>query len=447
MRALSFFGLAILMIAISGCTEMRVEGDAKIFQSSAIGSLIRIIVGIGLIGLGGVAIAAGVLPDKKPKKRTAKPQERLSSGQRVGMIIFGGGMGFAGLCLIGISLLFPNKLHVTVYPDRVEMASTYSQTGGKELVIPFSSLASVELRDERNIVGKLKPYLFFTQKNGNVIKQEAGNNERKAVDTIKNALAAFSGSSPEKAAPAASGGTPVVTGSSPDTSSVGSTGSPGIEMPKQEVQGSAPLPSAGFPPMASSSPPNDNASPKTEQYSLKRYEITIPVPAGYSIVGPDTVVEVGRKLKACYANSWSTVTVVAVNSDGTLSCNWDSYPAFTYKMMREDLTIGSRDENPPMAGNPNAGDGSGNPAPSVPPAKEYTLKRYPVTIPVPRGYSLVDAKSEVKVGMKLGACYASRWEPVTVVAINDDGTITCNWDNYPGFIYKMMREDLAMKKR
>jgi hypothetical protein len=28
------------------------------------------------------------------------------------------------------------------------------------------------------------------------------------------------------------------------------------------------------------------------------------------IVGPNTIVELGRKLKACYAGSWSTVTVV-----------------------------------------------------------------------------------------------------------------------------------------
>ena len=48
--------------------------------------------------------------------------------------------------------------------------------------------------------------------------------------------------------------------------------------------------------------------------------------------------------------------------------------------------------------------------------------------------------------MKLGACYAGRWEPVTVVAINDDGTLTCSWDNYPVFTYNMMREDLTMAK-
>lgn len=147
------------------------------------------------------------------------------------------------------------------------------------------------------------------------------------------------------------------------------------------------------------------------------------------IVGPDTIVEVGRKLKACYAGSWSTVTVVAVNNDGTITCNWDSYPSYTYKMMREDLTIGDSDETT---------------LPSEVPSKQYSLKRYKISIPVPSGFAVVDADAEVKVGAKLGACYAGRWEIVTVVAINDDGTITCSWDNYPGYTYKMMREDLTI---
>lgn len=410
------------------------EGDAKIFQSSAMGSLIRTIIGIALIGLGGVAIAGGILPDKKPKKRTAKPPEKLSSGQRAGLVVFGGAMGFAGLFLAGASLLFPSKLHVTVYPDRVAMASNYSQTGGREVVIPFADLTSVELRDELNIVGKLTTYLVLTLKNGSVVRQDAGNNERKAVDTIRQALADFA-----RDEPAAVVDSPVLTADSmpesPDNEVENPIGTPSVTQttpssvppvfltPGASQAFSTPAPSKPAPAAATAS--------TSEQYSLKRYEITIPVSAGNMIVGPDTIVEVGRKLKACYAGSWSTVTVVAVNNDGTITCNWDSYPSYTYKMMREDLTIGNSD---------------GTTSPSEVPSKQYSLKRYKISIPVPSGFSIVDADADVKVGTKLGACYAGRWEPVTVVAINDDGTITCNWDNYPAFTYKMMREDLTMAK-
>ena len=436
MRNIWFCSLAVVMLTLSGCTEMRVEGDAKVFQSSAMGSLIRTIIGIALIGLGGVAIAGGILPDKKPKKRTAKPTEKLSSGQRARFVVFGGAMGFAGLFLACASLFFPSKLHVSVYPDRVAMASNYSQTGGREVVIPFADLTSVELRDELNIVGKLTTYLVFTLKNGSVVRQDAGNNERKAVDTIQQALADFAG-----VAPAAVNENPVVASSMPDSSSAS------IEQPIATPPATEPAPSFTFPTPPptgfasdAAAPPSSAAATDTtggspastsEKYSLKRYEITIPVSAGHMIVGPDTIVEVGRKLKACYAGSWSTVTVVAVNNDGTITCNWDSYPSYTYKMMREDLTIGNLD---------------GTTSPSEVPSKQYSLKRYKISIPVPSGFAIVDADADVKVGTKLGACYAGRWEPVTVVAINDDGTITCNWDNYPAFTYKMMREDLTMAK-
>jgi len=342
MRAISFFGLAILMIALSGCTEMRMEGDAKIFQSSAIGSLIRTIVGIGLIGLGGVAIAGGVLPDKKPKKRAARANEKLSSGQRVGLMAFGGAMAFVGLFLAGASLLFPNKLHVTVYRDRVKMASTYSQTGGREVEVPFAGLASVELRDERSVMGKFKTFLVFTQTNGNIIRQDVGNNERKAIETIQEALAAFAGQSPEEKTSASSARNPVIADSTPGS------GSAPLEQPRtNEPSASEPGPPAAPPaftisgivrPPSSSSAENTDPS-ASQQYPLKRYEITIPVPDGYSVVGPDMDVDVGRKLKACYARRWEPVTVVAINDDGTITCNWDNYPAFTYKMMREDLTM------------------------------------------------------------------------------------------------------------
>jgi hypothetical protein len=69
-----------------------------------------------------------------------------------------------------------------------------------------------------------------------------------------------------------------------------------------------------------------------------------------------------------------------------------------------------------------------------------------ISIPIPADRTLVAADTTVPIGTKLEACYAGRWEPVTVVAINDDGTITCNWDNYKAFTYKMMREDLIIDK-
>jgi ATP-dependent Clp protease ATP-binding subunit ClpC len=57
------------------------------------------------------------------------------------------------------------------------------------------------------------------------------------------------------------------------------------------------------------------------------------------------VFDEGRKLKACYAGSWSTVTVVAIHNDKTLSGNWDCYPALTSRRTREDLTVARQDSD------------------------------------------------------------------------------------------------------
>ncbi|WP_197355394.1 hypothetical protein [Aureliella helgolandensis] len=383
-----------------------IEGDAKVFQTSAVGTIIRTLLGLGLIGLGIVAIAGSILPDRKPKNRRAKPGEKLSVAQRVGLGLFGGMMGFIGLFLAAISLLFPNKLHVTVWPDRVEMASTYSQTGGKELVIPFAGLASVELREETNVVGRIKTYLVFTQKNGDVVKQGAGNNERQALIAIQQTLEAYQAEQP---------------------TSVEETATAVPHLP-ETVAKPAERPSMSRR-EAAANLGRPKAESKPKEYSLKRYAINIPVPTDYSIVGPETVIEVGTKLKACYARKWSTVTVVATNDDGTITCNWDSFPTYTYKMMREDLIVANQNATEVAAKSPST---------------QYSLKRYKIDIPIPNGHALVAADTKVRVGMKLQACYAGRWEFVTVVAVNDDETITCNWDKWQSFTYKMLRQDLII---
>ena len=408
--------------SLAGCTEMRVEGDAKVFQSSAIGTTIRIVIGLGLIGLGIVAFVGSLLPDRKPKNRRMKSGEGLSTGQRVGLALFGGAMGFAGFFLAAISFLFPSKLHVTVYPDRVAMASTYSQTGGREVVVPFADLTNVELRDEPNIVGKLKTVLVFTLQGGKLIKADAGNNERQALETIRQALAEY-----QKSAPPTNKS---VAAAQPTGSSASSKKSP----------------------WNSSTSPQDKlnqtpTNPQGKEYKLQRYAITSPLPEGYRLVAPADSFEAGTKLKANWGSSWYFVTIVESNNDGTITCNWDNFPSYTYKMMREDLVTADPTSSSNVTSN------AGSPpsvisTPAVPqaPAQEYRLKRYKINIPLPQNHKIVAPNDEVKVGTKLQACYSGHWEYVTVVAVNEDGTISCNWDQWTAFTYKMVREDLVIAK-
>lgn len=407
----------VCLLVLSGCTEMRADGEAKVFQSSATGTVLRTLLGIGLVVVGALALVGSMAPDRKPRHRRARADEKLSTLQRVCLAGFGAAMGLMGLVLAGMAVLSPGKLHVTVYPDRVAMASTYSQTGGRETVIPFASLASVDLRDEPNPVVRRKnrSVLVFTLTNGKTVWQEAGNNERQALDTIRQALADYQAKHPSG-------------GALPEVAT-------GVAPPDPIASASAPSPAAGI--ERSRELPGTVGDGSTSvqpprQYELKRYPITIPVPAGQTVVAPETVVQAGTKLQACSAGSWWTVTVVTTNDDGTITCNWDSFPSFTYRMLREDLTIaspgapGSRGESP---------------------SQQYRLKRYPIRIAVPATHAIVAADTVVTPGMKLGACYAGGWESVTVVAVNDDGTITCNWDKYQAFTYRMMREDLIIPRR
>ena len=379
--------IAILLLVAAGCTEMKVEGDAKIFQTSAVGAMIGALLGLGLLILGGLSVLASFWPDRKPRNQYEAAEGGTPFSQRVGLAIFGAAMGFMGFFLTIISLIFPNSLHVTVYPDRVEMASTFNQARGKGVVVPFSKVKSVEIIDDPSFRRKRKNFLVFTLNDGSTIRQNAGNNEMQALDTLKRALADYQKRAPaDKPKPiaAAPQGThqdvarnaparneATTTARALDNSGFGvnarleapatkSTEASAADMVLGTLQNamSADAASGSSPSQPSSSsvasasanaaarirPGSSPTAPSrdNDKYRLKRYVINIPIQAGYSLVRPDTEVKVGMKLAACYSGHWEPVTVVAINSDGTITCDWDLWPGFTYKMVREDLTIANR---------------------------------------------------------------------------------------------------------
>ena len=98
------------------------------------------------------------------------------------------------------------------------------------------------------------------------------------------------------------------------------------------------------PPLSVPQPPGDpfthqGRGPNVTQMGVKRYPVTLPLPADTRRVDADMQLVPGLKLSACYAGSWCKVTIVHVNDDGTLRMNWDDYPAFTYDMAREDMIV------------------------------------------------------------------------------------------------------------
>lgn len=85
--------------------------------------------------------------------------------------------------------------------------------------------------------------------------------------------------------------------------------------------------------------------------------------------------------------------------------------------------------------------------PQATPLNEKPLKEYKVTIELPSDSLLVPALAKVPEEMKLQACYSSKWNPITALAENEDGTLTIRWDDYgPTFDCRMLREELIIKK-
>ncbi len=75
---------------------------------------------------------------------------------------------------------------------------------------------------------------------------------------------------------------------------------------------------------------------------------------------------------------------------------------------------------------------------------QIAYKRYPITLPLPAGTRRVEADMQFTPGVKLSACYAGSWCKLTIVQVNDDGTLRMNWDDYRAFTYDMAREDMIV---
>ncbi len=58
------------------------------------------------------------------------------------------------------------------------------------------------------------------------------------------------------------------------------------------------------------------------------------------------------------------------------------------------------------------------------------VKNYTVSIAVPKGALFVPADLRIEAGTPLAGCWASKWNPITAISENDDGTLNVHWDAY-----------------
>lgn len=190
----------------------------------------------------------------------------------------------------------------------------------------------------------------------------------------------------------------------------------------------------------------------------KSYPVSIAVPEHSVIVPSSAKLAPGTRLQACYASKWNPITTLSENPDGSLNVHWDDYSAhFDCSMVRSELIIrkdvlnpsGQVVVRPPAVSTPRPetakSPGSAKSSAGVE-SKPKPLKSYRVSIDVPKDSQFVPASARLQPGTRLQACYAGKWNPITFLSENGDGTLTVRWDDYgPAFDCRMIRKELIIK--
>ena len=197
--------------------------------------------------------------------------------------------------------------------------------------------------------------------------------------------------------------------------------------------------------------PGLNENPNAMK-TRKSYPVSIAVPEHSVVVPPNAKLTAGTRLEACWSGKWNPITTLSENEDGSLNVHWDAFTAdFDCSMVRSELIIrkdvlkqfGEFPISPPAVASPSPGAASD--AASVDP-KLKPLKSYPVTIGVPTDSQVVPADAKLSPGTRLQACWAGKWNPITLLSENKDGNLTVRWDDFGApYDCSMIRKELIIK--
>ncbi len=199
---------------------------------------------------------------------------------------------------------------------------------------------------------------------------------------------------------------------------------------------------------------NDDSAHKPD----KSYPVSVKLPDEHQFVPNTAHLTKGTKLFACYQDGWYNLTAISENSDGTVNVRWTKYgPSSDCAIHRGELIIADEqlaslekhaaNKYPPTE--PNI-IGTKDPKMIAAPAttsEGKPIKRYAVSIDVPDDSTLVPEDLLIKEGIPLQACYAGKWNPITALSQNDDGTLYVRWNDYgSAFDCNMLRSELIIKK-
>ena len=199
---------------------------------------------------------------------------------------------------------------------------------------------------------------------------------------------------------------------------------------------------------------NNNAAGGQDKLNVvkpKSYPVSIAIPDHSVAVPQKAKLAPGTRLQACYFDKWNPITLLSENEDGTLNVRWDDWgEKFDCTMIRRELIIRKDVLNPSLkppssvASQPASAKDAGS-VDSKPAQKP--LKAYPITIAVPPDHQFVPDGAKLQPGTRLQACYAGKWNPITFLSENQDGTLTVRWDDYgPVYDCSMIRNELIIAK-
>jgi len=175
---------------------------------------------------------------------------------------------------------------------------------------------------------------------------------------------------------------------------------------------------------------------------------TLAIPENYVPVEEDTPLLVGTPLKQDYHIKWSEVYVLELKEDRVrigykgYSQHWDK------DVRRSELIISNKtlDElknpeavkrlveamNTDRKSNEFKSGLSRSSDDGFPTARSSggRLQKYPINIDVPKGAQVVAEDLPLEPGTPLAVCWGRRWHPVSVLAVNDDGTVKIHWDEF-----------------
>ncbi|TWT85384.1 hypothetical protein Pla123a_01910 [Posidoniimonas polymericola] len=190
----------------------------------------------------------------------------------------------------------------------------------------------------------------------------------------------------------------------------------------------------------------------------------VPLEEGMAPLPKGTELLVGTPLYYARGNEWREAYVLNADSSGVkvryegLSSAFDRQNDWSeYAIRKETLTRlsepGAAEE---FAANiPSERKSSSDAFPSgesvragVARAAAKRFKEYKVSIDVPERAQFVPDDLTIEEGTPLAGCWARKWNPITAISENDDGTVNVHWDDYSdAWDCSMSRDQLIIQDK